>query len=179
MGRALLFVTLCLSTFAAGSALARPATEAEKAALDQVLTRFEDDMDRRDMAAVIAAMPPRIIPRMAEQSGMSVEQLKAMVVKLSDSAMDMVGEFGFEHRSIEFKELANGTPFALVPTSTVINMKDGPSYRVKSHTLALLEDGNWYVMRVEEPKQLMILHGAYPDFVGVELPQGSMELLED
>jgi len=175
----LLFFILCLSILAAGNVSAGPATEAERVALDQLLGRYEGAVDRRDMAAVVNMMPPRVFTHMSAQSGMSVDQLKAMVVKLSGGVMDMIGESKFDHDAVVFKELSDGSRYALVPTTTIVKLKDGPTYRAKSHTLAVLEDGNWYLMRVNEPKQLIILHGAYPAFSNVELPQGSMELLED
>ncbi|MGV3552293.1 hypothetical protein [Rhizobium sp.] len=179
MRRFLFLIVFGLSALVAGQTLARPVSDAEKAALDKVLTRYEADMARKDMAAIISAMPPRIFTQLAGQSGMSVDDLKAMVIKMSAGASDLIRDFGFEQEAVVFSELPDGTVYALVPTSTVIKTKEGPTYRANSQTLAVLEGSDWFLMRVNEPQQLTLLRSAYPGFVGVELPEGSMELLED
>jgi hypothetical protein len=50
---------------------------------------------------------------------------------------------------------------------------------VNSHTLALMDGGAWYLLRVSEVQQIEILRKVYPEFAGVVFPTGSVEAMKD
>jgi hypothetical protein len=47
--------------------------------------------------------------------------------------------------------------------------------RVTSETLALLENGTWYLMAVDDPSQIEVLRQAYPAFADVEFTAATSE----
>jgi hypothetical protein len=50
--------------------------------------------------------------------------------------------------------------------------------RAKSETLALLDEGQWYLVRVNDLQQVAILRQVYPEFAAVEFSGGTMEAVE-
>ena len=53
---------------------------------------------------------------------------------------------------------------------------DSESYKVDSEVLALLEEGEWYLLRIQEPEQVKMLVGTYPSLAGVTFGKGSIRL---
>ena len=86
--------------------------------------------------------------------------------------------FGMYLAKAEQRELADGTPYVLVPTEVVMDAGDGKT-AVRSHTLALMDADVWYLMRVSDQEQLTILRQVYPEYAGVEFPSGSVEALKE
>jgi|EndMetStandDraft_4_1072995.scaffolds.fasta_scaffold356070_2 hypothetical protein len=169
---ALLTTVICASQ----SAWAREPTDAERQELNRTVIAYEGALAAKDMVAVFNAMPPRAFEYLSEKSGVSVDQMKAMVGKLAAKTTDKLGPFDMNAKDAEFRELSDGTPFALIPTETIFSADDGQVIKSVSSTLAILEDGKWYLMRVNDARQLTILHAVYPEFTGVEFPRGTMEL---
>jgi hypothetical protein len=53
----------------------------------------------------------------------------------------------------------------------------GKRVRIGSHTLALLDEGKWYLLQVNHGPRVQILREVYPEFAGVVFPSGSTEML--
>lgn len=79
---------------------------------------------------------------------------------------------------VEYKELPNGEPYALIPTEVVMDAGGADKILAKSQTLALLDGGAWYLLRVNEDQQVTVMRQVYPEFAEVEFPAGSMEALK-
>jgi hypothetical protein len=62
--------------------------------------------------------------------------------------------------------------YLLIPTETLIEWPDGRRIRNRNSTLSLKEDGRWYLVRIEQPQQILMLRETYPEFEGVEFPTG-------
>jgi hypothetical protein len=165
---------------ATGTALARPLTEAESRSLVEAVEAFDTAMRDRNYEIVAKTIPPRVMAHIAKSAGVEVDALRVLVIEQMKVALAEVKlvSFGMDLPKAEHRELPSGEPYVLVPTETVIDTgTDGKSV-ARSHTLALLDDGVWYLVRVSEARQVTIMRQVYPEFAGVEFPAGSVEAME-
>lgn len=165
---------------AAPAAFAREATEAERTALDQRLAAYQTMTQDNDVKGMIDAMPPKIIAEIATMTGTTPDQLRATMAQQIGQVMAQAtiekAELGVD--AVRYQELPDGTPYALIPTDTIIAMEGAGRIRQTGETLALLDEGAWYLMRVDDAQQLAILRQAYPNFANVEFTTGTMEMLD-
>jgi hypothetical protein len=157
---------------------ARSLTEAETASLAATVDAFDSAMRSNDLAAVVETIPPRVLEHIAAGAGVGVDELRGLLIKQMGEvlAQATIDSFEMDLAKADHRELEDGIPYALVPTETVMTI-DGSKTAMRSHTLALLDEGIWYLVRVSDAKQLEILRQVYPEYVGVEFPRGSMEAL--
>ena len=75
-----------------------------------------------------------------------IEQMtKALAeVKIEAFSMDLA--------NAEYRELQTGEPYALIPTETVMDAADNGQFKATSQTLALIDEGEWYLLRVNEDR---------------------------
>lgn len=173
-------IAVAAVSLVAGAALARAPADKEKAELQAAVATFSTAMTQRDYERLVDTVPPRILDALATKSGLDRDKIRSSMVDLFRmlESEAKVEEFTFDVKAIEYKELKNGTPYALVPTRTVINFASKGRMAQKSNTLALLDDGVWRLVRIDEISQLMLLREVFPEFTSVEFPQGSMEALD-
>jgi hypothetical protein len=165
----------------ATAAWARPLSDQEKAALVATVQSYDAAVREGNHARWTQAVPPKVIAAMARRAGASPEQVVAEVIKETQAVLQSgdvkIELYGFDLGSAEYKELASGAPYVLIPTQAIFAARDGWRVRERSLTLALLDEGRWYLLRMKDARQLEILREAYPEFAGVEFPSGSMEVL--
>lgn len=163
-----------------GPVAARGLAAHELASLKSTIAEFDAAMRAEDYGVVVKTIPPKVIEHISKQAKIEVEPLTAFIVQTMKAAMQTVKlvSFGMDVDAIEQKELANGEPYAMVPTRTVMDPGTG-KVAVKSHTLALLDNSTWYLLRIEEVAQVEILKQVYPEFAGVVFPTGSVEAIKD
>ena len=136
------------------------------------------ECDRAHRGAKV--IPPRMLEHIAVRAGVGVDKLRSVIVEQMADLVEQVTlhSFGMDLTKAENRELADGTPYVLIPTETVMSM-DGSKMAMRSHTLALLDGGVWHLVRISEAHQLEILRQVYPEYVDVEFPRGSMEALSE
>ena len=129
---------------------------------------------------VVAVVPPRIVAAIAKKNGVTVENLKPAIAAVITAALAAakVESFSIDISQAKYKELPDGSPYALIPTKTVIDAGDKGRFAESTFSLAIIDDGKWYVIRVNDVANLIIMRSVYPEFAGVELPSGSMEILK-
>jgi hypothetical protein len=166
-GAALAALALLLLT--AGFAQARPVTEEERAALATRIATFEAAMRARDMGPVIGILPPRILAFLSQKSGAPVEAIKDAVAKQATDVFQAVTvhQFGMDLSKAESRELPNGTPYLLIPTTMVLEAPPLGKTETRSDTLAIMDEGTWYLLDLNGAPQLAIFTQVYPEFAGV------------
>ncbi len=159
---------------------ARDLTDAEKQQLQTTVENFDKAMRAQDYATVIDAVPPRLVDLIAKQAGYDPVQIRAGMVELTMAAMAQVKieDFGMDFSAAATHALPNGDPYVLIPTVMVMNAEAAGKLSAKSETLALLDDGQWYLVRVSEPQQARILRQAYPQFASIEFSSETMEAVK-
>jgi hypothetical protein len=176
--KSLLAVPLLLASIAVADA--RPLNADEKQKLEQAVQSFDTAMRARDYEVVANTIPPRILDFVAKQANIEVDALRTIVVQQMKAALATVKLEGFsmDLADLTEKELANGEPYVLIPTETVMDSEATGKMVAKSDTLALLDQGTWYLLRVNDLQQVAILRQVYPEFASVEFSGGTMEAVE-
>jgi hypothetical protein len=164
---------------AAGPALVRPLSETESRSLNETVEAFDAAMRDHDYETVVKTIPPRVLAHIAKSAGVDVDTLRTLVIAEMKAALAEVKlvSFGMDLAKAEHRELPSGEPYVLVPTETVIDAAAG-KFVGRSYTLAMLDDGDWYLVRVDEAQQVTIMREVYPEFAEVEFPAGSVEATE-
>ena len=155
--------------------------EADKAALATTVADFTAAMVARDYAKVANIVPPRVMAFMADRAKLDRDKLRQSIVDVMRSMEDQVTitETSMRFAETQYKQLPSGTDYALVPTTTAVLIKaKGATVRIKSWSLALRDEGKWYMLNVNQDKQIAILRSVYPEFDGVDLPRSTSEVLQ-
>ena len=158
---------------------AREVTEDEKAALGEAIAGFDAAMRANDMVRIMGTIPPRMLDAMAAQFSLTVEDLRAAMAQQMQEAMQnvLLVSFGMDFAGTTYAELADGMPYALIPTETVMEVPGTGKIKAVSETLGLIDEGSWYLLRVEA-SQLPLLIQVYPGFADVQFSPGTMEAVE-
>lgn len=177
-GRAMKRMLFCLLVFAALSqpVVAREFSASEQDGLHKQIERFSVALNAQDFETVGRTVPPEIFEFIASSAGVSVEQLRGALTAQMQMALAAVKitEFTMDSEAISLAQAPDGTPYALIPTKTVMET-GGQTIEAKSHTLALMDGTQWYLLRVSDQEQVAILRKVYPSFAEVEFPESSMQ----
>lgn len=171
-----LFYCLFLLVAIAHPALSRDLSPAEQDSLRTRIERFSTALNAQDFELVGTTVPPKIFEFIARDAGVTVEQLRGALTTQMQMALAAVKitEFTMDAQAITLALTPDGTPYALVPTKTVMET-GGQTIEAKSHTLALMDGADWYLLRVSDQQQVTILRKVYPSFAEVEFPDDSMQ----
>jgi hypothetical protein len=159
----------------ASSPSARSLTDAERQALGAQVATFEKAFSANDSDTVIATIPPKLMAAIAAKAGVTVEQLKqAMSAQMKEGlAKVKLLNFRLDFAGASFRETADGTPYAVVPTFMLADI-DNHRVEIKSPTLGFMDEGKWYLLRLENPGMTAIMQQVYPFLEKVELPRETM-----
>jgi hypothetical protein len=165
----------------ASAAWGRPLTDQEKAALAVTVESYDAAVRENNYAHMTQTMPPKVIAAIARRAKASPDQVVAELIKEAQEVVQRgdvkIESYKFDLGRAEHKALSSGAPYVLIPTEVILAVRGGARVREMSLTLALLEEGQWYLLRMNDARQLQILREAYPEFAGVEFPRGSTEML--
>ncbi|MBM7326277.1 hypothetical protein WA845_14335 [Agrobacterium sp. CMT1] len=158
---------------------ARDLSPAEQERLRAEIERFSTALNAQDFETVGKTVPPKIFEFIASDAGVTVEQLRSALTAQMQMALAAVKitEFTMDARAISLTETPDGTPYALIPTKTVMET-GGQTIEAKSHTLALIDGSDWYLLRVSDQQQVTILRKVYPSFATVEFPDDSTQTVK-
>ncbi|MDZ7928213.1 MAG: hypothetical protein U5L46_14685 [Agrobacterium sp.] len=170
------FSCLFLLAVMSNPALSRDLLPAEQDKLQTQIERFTSALNARDFDFVGQTVPPKIFEFIANDAGVSVEQLRSALTTQMQMALAAVKitEFTMDEGAIRVEQTPDGTPYALVPTKTVMET-GGQTIEARSHTLALIDGAQWYLLRVSDQQQVTILRKVYPSFAAVQFPEDSVE----
>ena len=177
------FVASLLALLVVGMvpAAARPLTEAETTALADKVAAFDAAIRDGDYAEIVEVLPPPMLDYIAKQAGVSVDELlvglKGQMEEIFASVE--IVSFGMDVAAAEERELADGSPYVLIPTNTVMEAEGMGRVRVDSQTLGLLDSADWYLIRVGDAAMVGVLRQVYPEFAGVEFPAETMTAVEE
>jgi hypothetical protein len=157
-------------------ALARELTSDESSSLEQSVRAFEDAVETWDINVVVENMPVRMTSIAAARMGMTDEKYRQ--VWLEDGRLHpppmKIESFVLDLTTATYTETSDGTPYVMIPTETLAFSDAAGRTLALETTLALLDDGSWHLMRLDEEMVLGDFRTAYPEFVDVVIPAGSM-----
>lgn len=170
-------LAIALVAAPASPVLARQFTSVEKQSLADAIEKFDAAMKAGDFNAVVeASISPKLMAAMAATSKVSADQLKALVVQQMTQAMQTVkiDSYGMDVATADYEQAADGTPYALVPSDVVMEIGD-KKMKSSSSTLAITDDGHWYLLNVGQKDQAAMLKSVYPSFAAITFPEAKME----
>lgn len=173
----LLALGLCLSPPAVAQ------TDADRESALAVITQFDADTLAGDIDGILSIMPPRIMALLSATAGVDVADLRASLVLQTEQMLSMatIDEFSMDIDGARGGVTDTGRPYFLVPTQitmTITHLGQSGRVRATSDTLALEDEGQWWLMRVENPSHELVLAQAYPDLAGLEFAASTMEELQ-
>lgn len=176
-----LCVVLLLVLAPIQSLWARELTTAEQTALAEAVERFNGYMTTQDWQGMLAAsLPPRVMDDLLKSGGTKEQLIKATVDAIEAAmAKAQIQEFAMDLTKAEKREHADGTPYLLIPTDTVILVEGGDKIAVRAHTLGMMDAGQWYLVRVSDPQQKQMLARTYPEYATVEFPASTTQILKE
>jgi hypothetical protein len=155
-------------------------TDAQKQELAAAVAAFDTAMKASDFETVIdASIPPRLLNSMATTYSMTAEDLRTFVIDQMKQAMQSVKveSFGMDVAGAQYAEASDGSPYALLPSETVMDL-NGSRTRSSGTTLALIDEGRWYLLNVGHADQVAMLKTVYTQFADVTFPEAKMEAVQ-
>ncbi|AQS41216.1 MAG: Hypothetical protein BHV28_05050 [Candidatus Tokpelaia hoelldobleri] len=178
------FIKICsvAAIVLAGSisfAAAREATEAEMKMLGEAVQVYKTATEKGDVDGVLAkAMSARMFTETAAFSKTfgeeaTVEDLRAQTrdVLVQMSKHIVISDVDIVLEKAQARELDDGTPYFIMPYAYTV--KSGTQKkRISQDMIAVLDDGQWYLITVSNPRQKAVLGKAYPglDKLGIKKP---------
>ena len=152
----------------------------DNAALKIRILEFENAVKNNNMDSILNVVPPKIMATISEKFNINIEQLQAAMKDAMVNAMASVTMLSFKMdlENAVKKETVAGRIYLLVPTTTTMTL-DETEVQSKSHTLAFVDGGTWYLVRISDDQQVQFLKAAYPEFDSVTFPKGTTQLLEN
>lgn len=172
LGRFLFAVAACvaLAVPLATGVEARDLTSVERGTLARAVAQFDRAMRTKNIAAIIDVVPPRVTQHMAARAGIDHARLRRAVIQQTREVMNanVIQGFAMDVANARYGATANGTPYALIPTTTVVSL-GGKNVTKTSNTLAMQDGGRWYLLDLNQPSRVAIFTQVYPEFQGVPL----------
>lgn len=164
-----------------GPALSLDLPQEDRAALATRVETFDQAIRANDTDGIIAVVPPKVLALIAEKASVPIDELKQGLAGQIEQAMTDVTivSFGMDLDAAEVGESAEGRTYLMVPTHSVMEAKNLGKVETKTHTLAFEDGGRWYLVRLDNEQQKMILKAAYPEFSDIAFPEGTMEVIEN
>jgi len=162
-------------------ALAQEVTDADRVQIEARIDILEQALADGDFAASLDVAPPALRAALARRFGITEAEMRAL---MAEAMGPMMAEVTFVSYEMNVPGAAirttpvGGRTYLLIPTTTVMDVKDAGRVRVRTETLALDEAGEWYLVRVQEAAQVSILRELYPEFADVEFPEGVTDLVQ-
>jgi len=179
--RAVLTAVIAAGVLLGSPARAQEVTAADRAQVEARVDILEQALAGGDFAASLDVTPPALRAALARRLGITEAEMRVLMAEAMGS---MMADVTFVSYQMDVPGAAvratpvGGRTYLMIPTTTVIDVKDAGRVRVRSETLALEEAGDWYLVRVQEASQTDILREVYPEFADVQFPPGVTEAVE-
>lgn len=182
-------VIICAFVVALAMALTVPAparslSDADKEALAELIVRYEDALIKRNYWALGAAVPPRVLKRYVDARGDPTLERKLWVALFVADSKEIdrqlgntIEAFTLNSPKARFEEAPDGTPYAILPSTTVVKLRSGDRVKIFSPFLALLDDDAWYLINVGFGGLMGSVKGLYPSFDEIEFGYATQEKL--
>ncbi|MDO5605628.1 MAG: hypothetical protein Q4G25_10770 [Paracoccus sp. (in: a-proteobacteria)] len=145
-------------------------TDQAKQSLSARVASFDRDINRGSIGNAVNYLPPRMLAQLSDDTGVPVEFLRAAGGAMLDG---MTREMTVRSRTDLSQALVGttttGRAYALIPGVAVITAR-GQTLTQQGNTLALTDDGQWYLIGLGDQDTLDDIRRAYPEFRGVNLP---------
>jgi hypothetical protein len=149
------------------------AAQPDKAALDAKVAVLKTALSDKRYGILAADIPPKMLDLIAVKAGIPREQLVKMITAQIDKAMSGQSIDVFTVQPGEIRKLANGAPYALLPTIVEMTI-NGRKATSRGHVVAIVDEGTWYLARISE-QQWPLFVEAYPAYQALDIPKEKLE----
>ena len=159
---------------------AQSISPADRTMIQQRITAFDTMMKEGRTGDSLDFVQPHLLDTIAKKASITAADVRASLTTQIAQAMKDVKILSF--RMLLSAGTAASTPdksrtYMLIPTETVLELPGGGRFLSKTQTLALEDRDIWYLMRIDDAKQVLLLRETYPEFEGVAFPVGSTTAL--
>lgn len=176
---------LCLTILLGGSicsrASAQDLTAADRAAIAGVVAALEADVRSGDFAGSLDVIPPPMLAATLERFGVTEDQLRQTIDTQMEDVLESVSFESFSMAvddAVPAKTPGVGRRYMMIPTETVLAVKNIGGTRSRSQTLAIEDQGKWYLVRLEDQGTIDLLRTVYPDFETIAFEPGTTEAVD-
>lgn len=131
-----------------------------------------------NLAASLDVVPPRLFQAIARRAGASEGELRAALRDMIATQTQGITVVSYE------MDLAAAPPtktpdgtrtYLLIPTTNIMQVEGVGRVRAITSTLALKDQGEWYLIRVDDANQIALIREIWPEFAQVDFPTGTTE----
>lgn len=161
--------------------LAQEIGQADRATLEARIAAFDALIRAGRMGETVDFLPPRLLQSLVAKAGLTEAEFRLVMAAQIAEVFKVVKivSFGMDMTAAAVATTPDGRrSYMLIPTETVLELPDARRVRSRSNTIALRDDGQWHVVRVDNEQQLLMLRDVYPEFAGVDFPSGSMTAVD-
>ncbi|WP_131667967.1 hypothetical protein [Psychrobacter pygoscelis] len=172
-----LFKSLSIALLSISTMLASMSATAydpqDRAIIEDKVQLIVDSMERMDFAPIFAMMPSKVYDYFAESTGMSVDDIKQLMMAQSQQVFagmseDMVFTYLVDLDNAKVRQSEIGRDYLIIPTKLDM-MNDGMGIVMQGNMVAFEDDGKWFLMRIANQQHLDIIADIYPDLYDLEL----------
>ncbi|TMV90489.1 hypothetical protein FGG78_12750 [Thioclava sp. BHET1] len=170
---------LALALMLASTLPAAAFDAADRNAVTQEVAGFEKAVQEKEYDVFFDTVPPKMMKSIAQTNGITVDKLEDTMQTQIKKAMSKVTmkSFHMDVSAMTTGKTSTGRAYAQIPTTSEMEVPNMGTVRATNTTLALKDNGEWYLVRIDSPAQQEILRKVYPDFKDVSFPKGTMETL--
>jgi len=164
---------LCL--WMPGVALGQQMTPEDRDRIEARINQLSGHVRAGDFGATLDVVPPRLKAVLLNETGIDEASLKREMNRiwadlLREEELSLFG-FDIDLAAASERVTPNGQhTYLAIPTETRLKVENSGSFRIRTQTLALEDNGQWYLIRMDRPEQTALLIRAYPGFDGVIFP---------
>lgn len=164
-------------TMGLSPAFADPVSPDVASAVQARIDTFNGMVASGDLVGTVEFTPPTLLSHMATSFGTTP---KAMRAQMRDALQATQGTVTFDSFSMDLSAAEQQTTpdgarvYVMIPTESVLSVTGGGKVRSVSQTLALQEEGQWYLISIADANQAAMIQAAYPEFANVALPAGTV-----
>jgi hypothetical protein len=146
---------------------------ADRAAITARIEVLVDALSSGRLVETLDVVPPRLLQATAARFGATQAQLRQA---FAENAAQLFAGVSFVSCRMDLDAAAirltpdGARTYLLIPTETVIDAGGAGRVRTVSQTLAMQDEGRWYLIRVQDAAQREVLTEVYPEFAGVDFP---------
>jgi hypothetical protein len=158
-------------------ALAEPVSPDVASAVQSRIDTFNGLVASGDLVGTIEFTPPTLLAFMATSFGTTPDAMRG---QMRDALAATQGQITFDSFAMDMSGAEQATTpdgarvYVMIPTESVMSVTGSGKVKSVSQTLALEEDGQWYLISIADANQATMIQGAYPEFADVALPAGTI-----
>jgi hypothetical protein len=151
----------------------------DSVAVEAAVYAFSNAFKSLEYEAIVAAIPPTLLKAIAEPNGFSVAEMRTKLIEVLPTVMEGVTfvDLQMDVANATYGRSPKGLAYAMIPTWVITDSDEG-RVRGTSITLAVEEDGAWYLIRIASEVEINQVRAAFPDLDHLKFPLGTLEFIE-